>query len=145
MNTSGDSFLVISGDGMPPYSTRFVTQTLEPDDVLQFDKYQSTISCSDVDAPAFDQLQVGNWRRTVNGGLVDLSGRGSTLTVDCVNELCFKTAGGTAQRAIVPGSERVGGDYTFYRPRITFGLVGKSQETNELEDTVSWQLQLKEI
>lgn len=144
MNTSGDSFLAISGDGMPPYALRGVVQTLEPDDEAQFDKYKSTITGTDLDAPAFDALQIGNWRRTVNGGLVDLSGRGSIVTVGCVNELCFKT-GGTPQRNAVAGSTRTADGYTFYRPEITFAVVGKSQEVNEIEDTVTWQLLLREI
>lgn len=141
---AGETVLVISGDGMPPFAVRGITQSLEPIEAVQFDKYKSTISFEDVDSPAFDTLKVGNWRRTVNGGLVDLSGKGSTVTVDCALELCFKD-GGTAQRTIVPGSLRRDGDFWFYRPRLTMGVIGKSQELREFEATVSSSLDLEEI
>lgn len=141
---AGETLLVISGEGMPPYAVRGITQSLEPIAATQFDKYKSTISGEDVDPPAFDRLQVGNWRRTVNGGLVDLSGRGSTVTVDCAFELSYKD-GGSPQRTVVPGSQRLADGYWFYRPRLTMGVVNKSQETREFEATTSWLLELEEI
>lgn len=139
-----ETVLAISGDGMPPFAVRGITQSLDPIDALQFDKYKSTISFEDVDPPAFDALKVGNWRRTVNGGLVDLSGKGSTVTVDCAVELCFKD-GGSAQRTIVPGSLRQDGEFWFYRPRLTMGVLNKSQEFREFEATNSGSLDLEEI
>lgn len=140
--------LVISGDGMPPTAVRGITESL---DVVnpQFDKYRLVITCADKNSPAFDALRAGVWRRTVNGGLYDLSGNGSVVTVDCVSELAYKTTGGSPapgpQRTVVDGSSRVDGDFTFYRPRLTVGLIAKSQETDEYGAVCSWQLELEEI
>lgn len=141
--------LVISGDGMPSTSVRGITETLEPIDNPQFDKYRLTISCSDMNAPAFDAVRVGSWKRTVNGGFVDLSGNGSVLTVDCLSELAYKTTGGSPapgpQRAVVSGSSRTSGDFTFYRPQLTIGVTAKTQETDEYGAVVQWQLEGEEI
>lgn len=138
------SLLVISGEGTPEYSVRGLTQTLEPIDAAknlrrsvngnlidlsasQFKKYRSTISCEDVDSPAFDAIEIGD-----------------TVTVDCVAELAYKTSGGSPSRTVVPGSLRVSGDWTFYRPRLTMVVTGKSQETDEYGAAVSWTLELEE-
>lgn len=141
---AGETLLVISGDGMPPYAVRGLTQTLEPIDAAknlrrtvngslldlslsQFRKYRSEITCSDIDSPAFDALEIGD-----------------TVTVDCVSELAYKTSGGSPSRPVVTGSSRTSGDYTFYRPRLTMVVTGKSQETDEYGAAVSWTLELEE-
>lgn len=146
---AGETELVISGDGMPPTSVRGISETLEPIDNAQFDKYRLTLSCSDMNAPAFDNLRVGNWRRTVNGGLVDLSGNGSIVTVDCLSELAYKTLGSSPapgpQRTAVSGSSRTSGDFTFYRPQLVVGLISKSQQTDEYGAVVQWQAEFEEI
>lgn len=144
----GETELVISGDGMPPTAVRGITETLEPIGNPQFDKYRLTLSCSDKNAPAFDALRVGNWRRTVNGGLVDLSGNGSIVTVDCVSELAYKAGGSPApvpQRPPVAGSERTADGYVFYRPQLIVGLIAKSQETDEYGAVVAWNAEFEEI
>lgn len=136
--------LVISGDGMPPTSVRGISETLEPIDNPQFDKYRLTLSCSDKNAPAFDHLRVGNWRRTVNGGLVDLSGNGSVVTVDCVSELAYKT-GGSPARTPVAGSSRTADGFAFYRPQLIVGLTSKSMDTDEYGAVCGWQAAFEEI
>lgn len=145
---AGETELIISGDGMPPTAVRGISETLEPINNPQFDKYQLTISCSDKNAPAFDKLRVGNWRRTVNGGLVDLSGNGSVVTIGCMSELAYLTAGSPTpqpERNAVSGSSRTDGDYTFYRPELIMGLISKSQDTNEYGAVVNWQAVFEEI
>lgn len=146
---AGESELRISGAEFPPTSVRGVTETLEPIDGVPFDKYRLTIQCSDMNSPAFDALRAGLWKRTVNGGLVDLSGIGSTVTIDCVSELAYRTIGGSPapspQRTAVSGSSRTSGDFTYYRPQLTVGLIAKSQETNEYGAVVSWQAEFEEI
>lgn len=143
-----NSELVISGDGMPETAVRGIQETLEPIDNAMFDKYRLTISCSDINAPAFDALRVGLWRRTVNGGAVDLSGVGSVVTIDCISELSYLTAGSpapTPQRTPVSDSSRTSGAYTFYRPQLTVGLISKSQETDEYGAICSWSAEFEEI
>jgi hypothetical protein len=146
---AGETELVISGDGMPPTSVRGISETLEPINNPQFDKYRLTIQCSDMNAPAFDALRIGSWRRTVNGGLIDLSGNGSIVTVDCVSELAYKTLGGSPapepQRTAVSGSSRNSGNFTFYRPQLVVGLISKSQQTDEYGAVVQWQAEFEEI
>ena len=137
--------LTLSGIGVPPYSARGASQTLEPIGSSQqlrrtingelidisraeFRKYRSTISCVDQQPPAID----GVWP-------------GRVLTVGCISELSYLTAGGAPSRNIVAGSSRTEGDYTFYRPSLTMRVVSFSQDTDEYGAEVSWSLQLEEV
>lgn len=139
------TLLVISGPGMPPYAARGLTQTLDPVSASgvvartvngglinlspsQMQKYKSTISCTDMDSPALD----GIWP-------------GQALTVDCVPELAYLTAGGSPERTVVPGSSRVAGAWTWYRPRLEMMVVNYSERTDEYGAAVEWQLDLEEI
>ena len=137
--------LTLSGIGVPPYSARGASQTLEPIGSSQqlrrtingelidisraeFRKYRSTISCVDQQPPAID----GVWP-------------GRVLTLGCISELSYLTAGGAPSRNIVAGSSRTEGDYTFYRPSLTMRVVSFSQDTDEYGAEVSWSLQLEEV
>jgi len=138
------TLLVISGPGMPTYAARGLTQTLNPINASgniartvngglidfsppQMRKYKSTISCSDVDAPALD----GVWA-------------GMPVIVDCVSELGY-LAGGTPQRDVVPGSERTEGAWTWYRPRLDMMVTNYTASTNEYGAEVAWTLELEEV
>jgi hypothetical protein len=142
--TDTTSVLVISGDGMPPYAVRNISQTLEPIDAAkslrrtvngrqvnvaaeQFRLYKSTISCTDQQPPAFDNVWPGD-----------------VLTVDCVKELSYKTAGGSPQRTVVSGSSRTEGDFTFYRPQLTMVVQSKSESTEEYSADNPWTIDLEE-
>jgi hypothetical protein len=146
---AGESELRISGDEFPPTSVRGVTETLKPIDNPQFDKYSLSIQCSDKNAPPFDGLREGNWRRTVNGGLVDLSGNGSVVSIDAISELAYRTGGSpaaTPRRTPVSGSSRTDGDFTFYRPHFpAMGLISMSMDTDEYGAVVKWQAVFEEI
>lgn len=141
---AGETLLVISGEGMPPYAVRGVTETLEPiaaaanirrtvngDPVSlsapQFAKYRWAITCSDVQSPAFDAVWLGD-----------------VVTVDCISDLGYKTSGGSPARAVVSGSSWTQGAHTYYRPQMTFMITGKSQETDEYGAVVSWSLEGEE-
>ncbi len=136
--------LGISGAGIPTYSARGLHQTIEPISVgvnvrrtvngllvnlapLQFAKYKSRITGSDVDPPAVDGIFPGE-----------------PLTVDCIAELSFLT-GAAAQRPAVPNSERTDGAWTFYRPQLEMMVVGFSLDTDEWGAQVAWSLDLEEI
>jgi hypothetical protein len=140
---SDDTLLVLAGVGIPAYSARGLSQQLEPIDgaanmrrtingalndlsVVQFRKYRSTISCSDQEPPAVD----GVWP-------------GRVVTVDCVAELSYPV-GGTPQRPVVAGSERIEGDFTFYRPQLTMLVTGFSVQRDEWGAEVQWQMELEE-
>lgn len=141
-----DTLVVLSTpSGFPLYSARGITQTLAPIAQTQqlvrtvngalhdvslaaFRKYTSTLTCTDMRSPKLD----GIWP-------------GQQLTIDCVSELSFPTIGGSAAKTIVPGSERVEGAFTFYRPRLTMRVVNYSTETDEWNAQVNWSLELEEV
>ena len=139
------TLLTLGGVGIPPYSARGLTQTLEPIEASvqlrrtvngaladlshePFRKYKSTISCQDQEPPAVDGL----WP-------------GQIIEVECVAELSFVTAGGSPARLAVTDSERVDGDFTVYRPVLSMRVTGFSVSRDEYGSTVSWQLQLEEV
>lgn len=138
------TLLVLSVGGVPLYSARDIQQTLQPIkasanarrtvngllvdlSVTAFDKYESQITCTDVEALAFDGLFPG-----------------MTVTIDCVSELVYKTAGGTPSRTVVEGSERVVGAYTIYRPRLNMMIVDMKQQLGESTHATQWELGLEE-
>lgn len=139
------TLLVLSSLGVPLYSARGLTQTLNPIqqsfdmrrdingnlyDVSNpnFRKYSSTISCRDMNAPSIDGLEVGQ-----------------IVTVDCVAELSYATSGGSPSRTVVSGSSREVGNFTFYRPKLQMMITNYSISSDEYAADVSWQLDLEEI
>lgn len=139
-----DSMLVLSGIGVPSYSARGLTQTLQPIEAAgsqrrtvngtlvdlsqaQFRKYRSTIRCSDQDAPALD----GVWP-------------GQVVTVNCAAELCCPSAD-SPSKPVVSGSQRTEGSFIFYRPQLTMQVVGLTMEKDEYGAATSWTLELEEV
>lgn len=144
MASADDTILVLSGIGVPDYSARGLTQTLNPIDGAaqarrtingelvdfsfdQFRKFTSTISCTDQQPPATD----GVWP-------------GQMVTVECVQELCYPD-GGTPSRTPVSGSERTVNGFTFYRPILFMMVMAFNQSTVEFGADVSWSMELEEI
>lgn len=142
---SNETLLSLSGIGVPAYSVRGLSQTLEPIDAAiqlkrtvngalvdlsyePFRKYKSTLSCQDQEPPAVD----GVWP-------------GQVVTVECVAELCFVTSGGSPTRPVVADSARTEGIFTFYRPVLTMRVSGLSLTCDEYGAAVSWQMQLEEV
>lgn len=139
------TLLSISGIDVPPYASRGLTQTLEPIDqakqtrrtvngtlkdisAAQFQKYKSTITCTDQQSPGLD----GVWP-------------GQQVTVDCVSELSYLTSGGSPERSVVSGSSRTDGNWTFYRPQLVMRVISYSIQTDEYGAAVGWQLDLEEV
>jgi hypothetical protein len=146
-----ESNLVISSGGVeiefPIGSARGINQTLEHigqassfrrtinGDLVcvsspLFQKYRSTITCSDINAPTLD----GVWPD------------GTEVTVDCIAELSYPT-GESPQRSVVSGSSRTDedGDFTFYRPQLTMMVLGYSVQSDEYGARTGWTLNLEEI
>src|SRR4051812_38576820 len=99
---SDDTLLVLSRIGIPDYSARRLTRTLQPIEAAnslrrtingglkdlsfaQFRKYKSSISCRDQEPPAIDGVRPGH-----------------VVTVECVAELSYPT-GGSPARPVVSG------------------------------------------
>jgi hypothetical protein len=137
------TLLVLSTNGVPLYSARGLDQTLDPikavaaprrtingvlvsQAVDKFLKYETVISCGDVEAPALDGVF-----------------QGMSLTVDCVAELVYRTAGGTPSRAVV--ASRVVGAFTIYRPRLDMMVTAVQQSINEYGRIVKWSLTAEEV
>ena len=135
--------LVISVMGVPFYSARGLSQTLEPIDASknmrrsingiltnvahqQFSKYKSKITCTDMRAPAMD----GIWP-------------GLTVVVDCVAYLAYPI-GGTPHRTVIAGSQFTEGSYVFYLPRLTMLITTSTMQMDEWAGTVPWELDLEE-
>lgn len=143
-----NSFTVLRmvGVSVPPYSARGLKQSLAPID------------------------QASQLRRTVNGGLIDISfsgfrkykttisgtdqrppnfdGKwpGLTVTVDCIAELSFTPdEGETRQRTAVPGSEHTEGAHTVYRPRLVMKITALSIDEDEYGTAIAWSMDLEEI
>lgn len=135
--------------GVPAYSARGITQSLDPiDEAPQiartingvavnlsdtaFRKYKSTIACTDQDQPALD----GVWP-------------GDILTVDCVKELPYRTVGGSPSRTVASTTDdpatRTEGEFTFYRPRLTMMVVNYSTTFDEWGAESGWSLDLIEV
>ena len=139
------TLLRLTGIGVPPYAARGLKQTLYPIgqaaqlrrtvngslkdlSLAGFRKYGSEISGEDVAPPAFD----GAWP-------------GMELTVDCIHELCFETNSAGAQRTVVPGSAKVEGDFTFYRPRLVMRVTDFSGNADEWGAIYQWTMTLEEV
>jgi len=106
-------------------------------------------------------------RRTVNGGLKDLSFAqfrkykltiscrdqeppaidgvwpGRLVTVDCVAELSYPT-GGSPARPFVSGSSHTQGSFVFYRPQLQMLVTSFSVNRDEYGADVQWQMDLEE-
>jgi hypothetical protein len=140
-----ETLLTITGQGVSPYSARGLTQTLEPITAAaslrrtingllkdlsapQFRKYGSTVTCNDQAAPALD----GIWP-------------GDQITVGCVAELSYLTAGGAPQRTPVAGSSYVDGDYTIYRPQLNMRVMSYTETKDEWGAVTQWSLALEEV
>ena len=144
--TTYDTLLSISGLGQLLYQARGLTQTLSVIGAAKqqqrtinatlvdvsnpaFRKYQSKISCSDVDTPPFDNLFPG-----------------MTVIVDCACQLCYLTGNpGSPNRLEVSGSSYVSGAYTFYRPVLTMLIVQPDDHFDEWKAENHWSLDLEEV
>jgi len=91
-------------------------------------KYRLEVQGDDQAPAALDQLWVG-----------------MQATVDCHVELAFLTAGGSASRPMVPGSARIEGDYTYYRPQLLMLIVELETSRDEWGASVSWSMTLEEV
>ncbi len=139
-----DTLLVLAGMGVPRYSARGLTQTLEPIDAAAhiersingslidfgyapFRKYRTQISGKDQRPPAVE----GVWP-------------GKLITVDCLAELSVVQSM-PFERPAVPGSDYVEEGYTFYRPRLAMMVMSFTLDSDEWAAGVNWSLVAEEV
>lgn len=137
--------LIISPDGPPSFSARGVVQTLEPIAVVapvrtvngglvnlappQFQKFRSTLTCEDVDPPAFAGMWVG-----------------SLVSVACIEEVGYLTISGSPMPDIPVVRTRISGAHTFDRLDLLMMVMEPwTQTRNEAAGKTSWQLVLEEV
>ncbi len=151
---TGFTVLELSGVGVPPYSARGLTQTLDPipqaiqlrrtvngnlsdtsDDVMR--KYVSTISGNDQQPPAVDGVWPG--RLLVVSCIVELAVFGT------IQELTEDTTEGLFGRPYVPGSVRHESGFTYYRPLLTMRVQTFNINRDEWGAVVSWTMTLEEF
>jgi hypothetical protein len=138
-----ETLLSLIGIGVPPYSVRGLSQTLEPIEQAmslqrtvngelidlsraEFRKYKSTISGTDQRPPSCDGLWPGR-----------------QIVVDCIEELAYAD-GGTPQRPVVEGSSLSESGFTYYRPRLTMVVTGFQLSRDEYGAKVGWSMTLEE-
>src|SRR5262245_1130304 len=139
MAVNAFTLLQMVGIGVPPYSARGLSQSLQPIDqaahivraidgtlldlsYAPFQKYKSIISCEDVDPPAVD----GKWP-------------GQLVTVHCIAELCYPE-GGSPARPVAYGSTRTEAGFTFYNPVLDMMVLAFNFEHDEYGRRIGWSL-----
>lgn len=91
-------------------------------------KYTSTLSANDIRPPSRDDV----WP-------------GKVVTVGCAYLLCYPTVGGVPSRDVVSGSQKVEGNFTFYRPVLTM-MIGEPQgKFDEWKAGYDWSLPMEEV
>jgi hypothetical protein len=134
--------------GVAPYSARGLNGTLSPIDAARgADKLRRTVNGTlvDISAPQMRKYQLEVAGSDQAPPALDGVWVGMEVLVDCHVELAYLTAGGTPGRSPVTGSERVEGDYTYYRPQLSMRVVELQIERSEWEADVGWSLTLEEI
>ena len=136
--------LVISALGVPPYSARGITQTLEPIDAAsanlfrsingkflnwarpQFQLYKTTITGNDQNPPAIDNY----WP-------------GQSIQVDCVAELSY-AEGASPGRTVVEDSAYSEAGFVIYRPRLTMNITKITTQKDEYGAITQWTIEAEE-
>lgn len=138
------SILTISVLGVPLYSARGLTQTLDPIAAASvqersingtltnlaptgFQKYATKITCTDVNGPAID----GIWP-------------GQTVTIECVRRLTYPL-GGSPSRPVVSGSSVTEGNFVSYRPSLTMMIIAITTQEDEWNRSVQWEIDAEEV
>ena len=147
MSLADETLLLLLPTGVPLYSARGLVQTITPVAAAkpeprytvngelrfigasQFRKYETQITCTDQNAPAF----MGAWP-------------GMAVTVHSVAELAYPTSSLPSDlRTAVVGSTRTTTDgFTYYRPVLQCMVVDFDQAADEYRHDYQWRLTLRE-
>jgi hypothetical protein len=138
-----ETVLALSGIGVPSYSARGLTQTLEPID--QATNLQRTINGSllDLSSPSFRKYKSAITGSDQRAPSCDGLWPGRQVVVDCIAELAYAD-GGAAQRPAVDGSSVSEAGFTYYRPRLTMIVTGFQVSKDEWGAVAAWTMTLEE-
>lgn len=147
---NADTLLTISGTGADfgtmLYQARGLTQTLVP--IKESAQYERTINARlrDVSNPIFRKFQSKISCTDINVPPLDNIWPGMEVTVGCAIWMSYLTGRpGSPCRNEVSGSSYVLGDYTYYRPEITFLVTPWSLQWQEWKAESVWELGLEEV
>jgi hypothetical protein len=147
IRTTASTQLALDVVALSAYASRGITQTLELIDqasdlrrTVNFEmvnfgddlahKYKTTVTGKDQRPPSFDGIFPG----------------AGPVTLHCVTELSYLTgAAGAPHRSVVPGSSRVEGDLTFYRPILTVMVTAFENAFDEYNADWNWTITFEEI
>jgi hypothetical protein len=127
------------------YSARGITQTIAPIDGSMFQARTVNGELIDLSVPRFRKL-----RSTISATDQRPPGRddvwpGRIVTVGCAYLLSYPTIGGSPSRTVVSGSQFTEGNFTFYRPQITFMIGKMSGSFDEWQAGYSWSIEMEEV
>lgn len=130
---------------LPFYSGAGLTQTLEPIDQAMFQQRTVNGELTDLSVPRFRKFRSVISAKDIRPPSRDDVWPGLIVVVGCAYLLSYPTIGGTPSRSVVPGSSFTQGNFTFYRPLITF-MVGKPTGAfEEWEAGYQWSIPLEEV
>lgn len=133
---------------VPLYASRGLTGTLRPIDMAQgADKLRRTVNGTsiDVSAPQMRKYHLEASGSDMEPPAFDGLWAGMEVEVDCHVELAYLTIAGPPSRTVVPGSEHVRGDYTWYCPQFVMRIAELNIDQDEWGASASWQISLEEV
>lgn len=140
-----ETLLVIEGVGIAPYSARGLNQSWGLIDAAK--NFRRTVNGTliNLSPPQFKKLTTSITCTDVNPPALDGVALGLEVVVDWVVEFSYLTAGGSPAHEVVPGSSYEEGEFTFYRPRVTMIVKDYSGSVAEWDAMTPWQLDLEEV
>lgn len=130
---------------LPFYSARGLSQMLEYIDGALAQEYTVNGELVDLSLDRFRQLQSTISATDVRPPSIFDIWPGRVVVVECAYIANYPTIGGTPGRTPVSGSQFVEGDYTYYRPTITFMLGKPTGRFEEWEAGYSWSIPMREL
>jgi len=133
--------------GVPLYSARGLTGTLSLASEITSAATRRTVNGTliDISPPQMRKYRLAIAGKDQEPPAVDGVWPGMRVDVDSNVELAFLTAGGSAGRTMVPGSERFDADFTYYCMRLSMRVVEFEVERDEWNAAVTWSLTLEEV
>lgn len=149
------TLLELTGVGVPPYSARGLTQSLQP--IAQAVSVGRTVNGTLINMSATQMQKYSSVISGIDQESPVMVWPGTLVTVDCIAELAVEgesesvtesDSDSEAQifdRPHVPGSIHYGDGFTFYRPRLDMMVVGLTISRDEWGAAVTWSLSLEEV